>query len=232
MAKHVYHRTDALLTLARRAISSETLDHVQTPIQLEIARSYRRFKRAKGSNGQDSTIDDECERIEELLGLAFGATQSYITTFRTRIATLSNACKEDFGQGLSFSTNPKGFDVLQRGDPFRVGVPYSTVQVVNAIANYWKHQEDWPLREEKQGRWLRSVWDAAGVTPIERRTIEIVTAIGMTPLSTGNLRLAAEILGATDYRDLSQIRTKVTDWAEALYQDARLELARLQSGAK
>ena len=82
---------------------SETLDHLQAPIQLEIARSYRRFKRAEGSNDRDSIIDDECERIEELLGLAFGATQSYITTFRTRIATLSNACKEDFGRRLSFS---------------------------------------------------------------------------------------------------------------------------------
>ncbi len=210
---------------------SAILDHLHRPIEQEIAAAFERIELA-ARNGEDeyrdAVTDDECALVEELLGLAFVAAQTFMTGVRTSIAALSKACENDFGRPLAFARQPKSFDVFNKGDPLQPGSPHTTAKVINAIANYWKHQEDWPTREDIKNHRSVTVWDPATMrTDNEKRTLEVVTGIGMAPLSSGNLRAAAEMLGVTDYRDLSPIRQKLKHWANSIYEAARQGVDRL-----
>jgi hypothetical protein len=70
---------------------------------------------------------------------------------------------------------------------------YSKVEVVNALANYFKHQDEW------LGSWDQLQGPA-------RQTAEIIRSIGAEEYSTGNLRTGARWLGvADDIRLLSHV---------------------------
>ena len=65
----------------------------------------------------------------------------------------------------------------------------------------------------------------------EKRTVEIITGIGISPRSTGNLRTASEEVGITSpYEDLSSIRDKLRNWADSLSRRAQSEIAVLRKG--
>ena len=221
------HRIDGLLALLRIAARDKSLDRLHAPIEHEIAEASRLVERAKlgGEDCLDTVIDDECDRVEELLGLAFVAAQVFMTDVRSRVAILSQACRSDLGRPLSFASDPKAYDVLKVGDPIPPNSPYTVAQLINAVANYWKHEGDWPVCEQKKGRRVLTVWNSASMGKRERQTVEIARSIGMTPSSTGNLRRAADELGVTDYKDLSPIRQKLKDWASGLYKVASMEVS-------
>ena len=110
----------------------------------------------------------------------------------------------------------------------QTGSSYTDVQAINAIANYWKHQDEWPTREEKKAGRIATVWDAALMRPHERRNVEIVTDLGMSFGSTGNLRDAAKALGVTEYEDLSPIRKRLRGWADRVSERTRLALLQFE----
>jgi hypothetical protein len=133
--------------------------------------------------------------------------------------------QEEYGAALSFAKPPKAYEVLARG--YTVGCAQSVIELINAVANYWKHQEDWPTKEEANSGWVRTVWNVQSnhLRNHERRTIEVVASIGMTAGCTGNLRTAAKILGVTNYADLSPIREMLQVWAAELLEATRLEIS-------
>ena len=218
---------DGLLDLVRIAATGGDLDRLHAAIEHEIAEASHRVERAKvrGDDYLDSVIDDECDRIEELLGLAFVVGQVFITDVRSHIDSLSKACRTDLGHPLSFAIHPKAYDVLRMSVPLRPDSPHTVAQVINAIANYWKHEGDWPICEQVKGRRLLKVWDSPAMNERERQTVEIVRSIGMTAFSTGNLRKAANEFGVTDYKDLSPVRQKPKDWASCLYRATLIEVS-------
>ena len=85
------YRMDAWLTLLRMVARSETLDRLHAAVEQEITAASRHIHEAEHDGGEDyldAVTDEECERIEELLALAFVTGQSFITSVRTRIAAL------------------------------------------------------------------------------------------------------------------------------------------------
>jgi hypothetical protein len=224
------YRLDALLRLVRLTANTDAVEQLHAAIEREIAVSSRRIDRARAKRDEEYlgvVVDDECDHIEELLGMAFVAAQTFIMRFRSRIAWASGVLQQEFKTALSFFNASKPNEVLARGNPVRVNSAHTEIETINAVANYWKHQEDWPTTEEARGGRIGTVWDVKSPT-LRRygRTIEVVISIGMTPGCTGNLRTAAEVLGVTDYADLAHIRDKLSAWAEDLSEATRLEISK------
>ncbi len=224
------YRVNALLSLVRHATDTSSIDRLHAGIEEEIRAAAQRTCDAEARCDPeylDAVTDDECNRVEELLGLAFVAAQMFITRFRSRVDWASSVTQEQFGKRLSFASHAKEYDVLARGHPLKVNPAYTTIEVIHAVANYWKHEEDWPTREEARDGRLIIVWDdgSKSLRTNEKRTIEIAVSIGMVSGSTGNLRTAAKVLGVTDYANLSPIREELKDWAHSLYAMACSEIS-------
>jgi len=210
-------RIGAWLSIVRRAAESDTIDHLHAAIEHEIGAALERIEALT----EDSAVDDELYEIEDLLGLAFVAAQTFITHVRTRIELFEDSCKHR-GISLTFATNKQA--LLGRGEPLRTGVPWSAIDVINAVANYLKHEDEWTTAEEKQGTKLIPVWNPT-------HTVNIVTSIGMKPSFSGNLRTAAEALGVVDFKDLSPLRKKLREWAGDLYKAASKDVGLIESRA-
>ncbi len=74
------------------------------------------------------------------------------------------------------------------GSPFCETIPnfcFTTVEAIDAIANYYKHNEEWVTRWHNG--WETRRKDAA-------RTIEIVDALGMNPKQIENIQCACRNL--------------------------------------
>jgi len=102
-------------------------------------------------------------------------------------------------------------------DP-KSGQPF--VKVVNAVANYWKHHDDWPkqyVREQLKGvgEVAACRWDTSKINDRDRKTMEIVTSIGMRPDGL-NMQAAASALGISELWDLSPLRKVLEDWVRSL----------------
>lgn len=211
-------RATVLLELVRMEVDGPRLDDLHKALERAIASSSRRIKEASGSGDEwwhQALIDDESDYIEQLLGLAFVAAQIFITTVIKRLKAVSDACH------LSFVTD----------DRWPYGLMNAEIERINAVANYWKHHEQWPTRLEPKDEYeMREVWDHAEMEKKNRnqkRTAERVESIGMSP--SGNLFIAIEAFGVTEFEDLSPIRNKLCDWADRLLKKAKSEVAALES---
>jgi hypothetical protein len=214
-------RMSAQLPLFKRMIDTGALERLHGAIEKEITAAIRRIDRAAKSGNpdyQDVVADEESNFIEELLGLAFVAMQTYLTTVRTSLDRLSRAYR-DLGHPLTFPSDRRIFDM---GEPLRSGSPLTAIRAIYEVANYWKHQDEWDIGEELCGRRWKPIWKPGKNS--ERRTIEVIRSLEMTPGSTGNLRSAAEALDATDYKDLSALRSKLRRWTDMLYQRVYSEI--------
>lgn len=159
--------------------------------------------------------------IEELLGLAFVAAQSFINAIRTELVAVARVYSQDFGKALSFAPDPK-IDALKLAPPL-AAINVSIVEAINAAANYWKHSEEWPLSEETAGGRIREIWNVSSLKGIQKTTVEIAIAFGLEPNSSGNMRTAAKALGIVEYDDLSPIRQGLINWAAVLLEKSRAE---------
>jgi hypothetical protein len=203
---------------------SETLERLHRAIEFEITASSKRIRRAAASGNEDlieSITIEECLAVEELLGLAFVAAQSFITSIRTELIVVAKVYSREFGSKLSFTADPQAYDALKLA-PMLAAPKCSAVEAIHAVANYWKHSEEWPVLEKKSGGRLRKAWDLDALKG-KKRSAEIVTALGLVPNSMGNLRKAAKALGVVEFDDLSTLRQILSDWAAELLKKARTE---------
>lgn len=216
------YRSDAVLRVIRHAADMDAIERLHAAIERDIAASRRRINRARANEEEylDAVIDDECDHVEEMVGIAFVAAQAFIGRFRTRIAWASNMMLSELGVRLNFVTSPKAYEVLKMARILSASSGESVIEVIHEVANYWKHQEGWPTRDEVRDGRIRVVWNAVGNS---KRTIEIVENIGMRYGNSGNIRTAADVLGVTNYADLSPLRKDLQAWAEGLFEKARLQ---------
>jgi hypothetical protein len=70
--------------------------------------------------------------------------------------------------------------------------PYSQIEVIDAFANYHKHQDEWGP-------------DWTTLTGQQRRTVDIIQLVGAYQSSTRNLRTGAEYLGNPTYSDVGAL---------------------------
>lgn len=80
----------------------------------------------------------------------------------------------------------------------------SEIIVIESVANYFKHQHDWPEN-----------WDESAAKDIQKPTLRVVKSIGMTPGDlTDNMTIALHDLRTTE--NLASIAYKVQSWRERL----------------
>jgi len=218
----------ACLELVDMAVNDQALDDLYSVLEREIASSSRRVEVASRSGDEwlQEIEDHESERIERLLGWAFLAAQTFITTVRMRLKWLSDVCNKEDGGCLSSVTTWSHQEVFRSAERMRNHPSYTEIEVINAVANYWKHHDEWPTRLEHNDACLVRVWDLLQMKN-HRLTVEIVTAIGMSPASTGNLFEACEALGVAIPGGLFAIRRKLDNWATSLQKKARSEVTAL-----
>ncbi|OHB62191.1 MAG: hypothetical protein A2167_01800 [Planctomycetes bacterium RBG_13_46_10] len=82
------------------------------------------------------------------------------------------------------------------------GTEITEVQAINALANYFKHYEDWPFD------WTK------GKVKRQKDTIDILKELGITSRGTGNLRTGSEKLGNSNYYNLKKLSKALEKWSK------------------
>ena len=88
---------------------------------------------------------------------------------------------------------------------------FSQVQVIDAFANYFKHRDEW-----------RADWNS--LPQKSASTAQIISAVGASQGSTGNLRAGAEVLGNAAYTNVTVFIEILNNWRKNLYDGYREEL--------
>lgn len=157
---------------------------------------------------------EECDQVGELLGIAFVACQAFINRVWNQVHDLNETCLREYGRPLPSVTSRQ--EVLQVEGSRLAGSSITNIEAIYAVGNYWKHSEEWPTCGVAADGCRRFVWDTSKMQPIQKSTAEVVLEMGLRFGSTGNLRTAARILGASDCADLGAIRRTLDSWAKQL----------------
>jgi hypothetical protein len=216
------------LRLIAYEIDSGWAERVHKAIEKEIARGQQRVEKSRESGNTEAfetIVDDECDQIEELLGIAFVACQAYVNRVWKQVKDLNKACELEYGKPMPSLAN-RQMTLRVEGSKL-TGSSITNIEAIYAVGNFWKHSEEWPTRELVAGGRRKDVWDTSKMQPIQRATAEVVSEIGLRIGLTGNLRTAARVLGVSDYKDLGAIRKPLNSWAKRLLEVARMDVDRL-----
>src|SRR5207249_588407 len=96
--------------------------------------------KAQEAFGEDADpfVDDECDIIEDLLGAGFVCIQKRITYTVTRVQRLHELASR---RSMSLTTTAKRREsIMTFGSPYVGGSAYTEIQVLDALANYFKHE--------------------------------------------------------------------------------------------
>jgi hypothetical protein len=209
-------------------VTDDALDRIHHALEAEIARGERRLQKAEQEGNRETyewLVDDECDQVEELLGIAFVAAQPFVNRIRTHLVSINSACQEDFqGRQLSFfGSGRKTSDLLKRGDSVP-GKAISLVEAIYAVGNFWKHSDEWPRCEQKTDKHIGQVWDRTRMKDVQKTTFDVIMTLGLVLGSTGNLRTAAKAIGIKKYSDLAPIRQALLAWTQEIFETATKEL--------
>ncbi len=200
----------ACLTLLNAPWLSEGLALTLAALANPIGESCRRANEASTSSDPDyveAMTDMHCEIIEEVLGAAFVCCQTLINRHCASVERIHSIPQP----GITLTTtSAKRKDVLAYGTPWRSS-PYTAVQILNGIANYWKHHAEWPADWKSTDR-------------AQKATIDIVRSAGLKPSSSGNLRRGAAFLDNPDYHDVQRFHVFVHEWSRQLHDSYETEL--------
>ena len=152
---------------------------------------------------KDLLIDDECGKIESLIGLSFVVCQISITGFVSTIIKLYSNYLSEYPEKNGAILVPSKRELLKISDGICIRSKKTKVQIMDAFANYYKHQDEWGYN-----------WD----NPIgpSKATIELLRLEGIKSGSTGNFRDGARILGNTKYTDGRVYRTILKEWIDSV----------------
>ncbi|MDQ7077729.1 MAG: hypothetical protein Q9M45_07800 [Robiginitomaculum sp.] len=138
-------------------------------------------------------IYEDIEFIETLLSASFLVIQTYITLVLEKAKAL---CKNSHESHADYKKR-----ILKKGPSFDEN--YSKIEILWALANYVKHNEEW----------TQDIWK----NPEAKQEVK---AVGLRLGSTGNLRKAAKALGNENFSDTSVFIKIVDDWAKEIYEEA------------
>jgi len=162
---------------------------------------------ADDSGYAEAVLDEACDEVEGLLGVAFVIAQVGIAHTVAAVKSLRVMLKE-----VAPSVRLRVEDCVDLGQEGE----FSKIAVLNAFANYFKHRDEWV------GSW-KKLTDGAG------RTANAIMAAGAAPGSTGNLRTGADAIGLRPYGGVVMLADMLNSWRRALkeYYQERLESAGL-----
>ena len=128
------------------------------------------------------------EHTEGLLGIAFVTAQNYITGTVSDIPKLTKLKSRPTKRKLiqSFSARLPGYGI-------------TTLELCDAVANYWKHHEE---------------WDGWSVTDRNRRTIEILKEVGIGEQDYFPCNSTTNILWPRGASDLEELIGVLSSWRQ------------------
>jgi len=128
-------KDDLLLNLLDHAVDDDTHASVLSTLAAGISAAATKIEQIASPEIAQVVAEDEVEVIESLLGTAYVLCQTPPTA-------VTQARKQALDDGLEFSAfgcDPQ--EVRALGDHFNA--QYSKVEVVWALANYFKHRDEW-----------------------------------------------------------------------------------------
>lgn len=224
----------AHLSLLRYAARTDTLERLHESIEAEIARMVDEIRRAEEIGPEEYAEHvNETSRllIEELLGVAMTAAQVYLTGIRCRVVGLANAYRREVKTELTLGGIPaldpseeKGYCLFKYTCEPQCQSGYTPIEAINAIANYWKHHKEWPTTWTFGSEWSSLEWNEEK-KGIYKKTIEIVTALGMARSGVWNMQVAVKELGAEgDSYDLGPVRHVLRRWTASLLREIEVQI--------
>jgi len=154
--------------------------------------------------GYDAVLTEEYRALsEELLGSAFVVLQRILNTAAQSAVKCSQLAADQ-----TSSTQRVG----HKGDAYGHGTKLvgtrTPAQLVNAVANYYKHKDE-------MGPW-------SGLSGQSLRTINAVKTLGMVENRSDNLSAATSALGATE-SDLLPLLVGIATWSKELEDQLRAD---------
>lgn len=198
-------------------LEAESLRQILGPVEAALTAS---IKQANGfTQPQDpaeaemnqSVMDEECDYIEDLLGIAFVLCQRHITHVVSKAIRLHEYMKE---QGKVVKcVDPDRKALMQKASqPIFAGSTVTQVQAIDGFANYFKHRDEWPTQD----------WSA--LDKRSKPTADIIREVGAQSGTTGNFRKGATTLGNGQFNDLGVFVDILIKWQENLAQLHESEL--------
>jgi hypothetical protein len=198
--------TQILLRLLDYEIKIDVHSEVLSVLGQGIKASSTRINRADALGADDyaeAVVDAEIEIIEGLLGAAYVVCQTRVTA----IAQAALHCRARIiADGLAFTSfGDKDYEVRRRGPRFNG--QFSQIELLWALANYFKHRDEWPS----------DVW--SNPQGLARHTVAVLLPAGLQPCSNGNLRTGAEALGMPEYADTTVLENTIRKWADEVREE-------------
>jgi hypothetical protein len=208
----IYHKTNFYL-LHLEALR-HSLDLVLNPLSVGIRKgeefAHRIAKEASNDPLYVDAVWDEETYIEEsLLGAAFVVCQASITALVSEIKKLHARYQRSECKDLT-TTDGKKESIMRLGSPMVRKTGYSKIEIMNAFANYFKRQTEWPS-------WTRA-------TGLAKGTIAVITAVGAKEGMSRNMLQGAKALGNRSDHDLHVFAKILDDWRSAATRKYATEL--------
>ena len=193
-----------------------------------MAQSERRCEHAARHNDQElaeHVIDDEVGYIEELIGSAFLLLQTKIRRVIEVAKSLEAALR---GAGRDQTAELASDHDIRAVQGNFGATTKSLVALIWAVANYYKHRDEWPVEA-----WRDRRPDEAIDRRFERdrRTRRTVQLLGVERAGNGNMRRCLEFLGVHPYSDCSKLGQQVQSWAADVAAIAERAVAATKAGA-
>jgi len=151
-------------------------------------------------NQLDAIVDEECDFIESLLGAAYLVCQTQITTITSRSLQVLDRIEAD---KRKCKLPAKAYEIHRFQRSPNVIQRLTKVEGLWALANYFKHREEWRGIE----------WSDSKLNEQTKRTIEKLKIMGLEQRSTGNLRAGAMWLGNEDFYNLDVFHSIIEKWS-------------------
>jgi hypothetical protein len=173
-----------------------SLQRIASDLHEALSRVHDRIEKLPDEEWASDHAYFESEVAEGLIGTVFVLYQTYLTSVVSIVIGLA----EDGYAGAP----SKKVDILRlESPPITAAAGYTRMEVVNAVANYFKHRDEWPAD-----------WSAAaGQT---KNTIDVISAIGLSSNEHFNLAKAAKALGDDAFDGTCPLVREMRSWLDAV----------------
>ncbi len=191
--------------------STKYLERILISLEDEINKCEQYIVHSKASKDEDYydlVVDEECDMVEKLIGLSFVAVQVHINSV---ISSIERSERRAESKKDSFRSSGKKWEVFKFGSLSYGKTGFTKIEVINEMANYFKHESEWPRQ-----------WDIIEHSTRKQhkgrvKTIKVLKAIGCSEGSLGNFRTVVNGF-QIKYNRLRQLVKIIQIWQNELFE--------------
>lgn len=193
---------------AQFEVLSKLLDAHIAAIQ-EGNTELEKERRTGGEDSLEALSDEQSDFVENIYGCSMVACQAYLTLIVSRVKSLHDALRR---KSMTLSTTSgRKKDIMGKFSSNPTGSAYTQIEIINALANYYKHADEWNLD------WAKEQGQSA-------ETISIIQTLGLESGSSANLATGVKALCG----GLKPLPPIIRDWQSKLTKAYELELQRIK----